>query len=172
MKLITSELEIKNKKNVIKYGLILLVTSLLIFILGTVVKPKIPRFFIGMMLLPFITFTMTWILMIISYQLQIISNSDFSRRFKNTSEIDELGNKNNTVLNVWFFAQILFGLLGHYFYFGWNVNNAKMENNDIFEIILISIIPTFLFIISSYFARLNRIENKLDLLLMEKEEIN
>ena len=109
-------------------------------------------------------------MVLISYQIQIVSHSDFSRRFKNKTEIDEFGNRNDTVLNVWFFSQTLFGFLGHYLYFGNSVNNAKIEGDDIITIFLISISPTILFIISCYFARLNRIENKIDLLLKEKEE--
>jgi hypothetical protein len=180
MKLITSELEIKNKKFVIKYGLILLGVSLLIYImvitLGGLRDLNIPDFFKGMMALPLPVFLISWILMIMSYQIQIISYSDFSRRIKNKdepkAEKDDLTIRNqDAVVFIWFAMQILLGFFGHIFYFGFGSVN-KIDNFDILAIILISILPTILFIISSYFARLNRIENKIDLLLKEKEENN
>jgi hypothetical protein len=173
MKLNSSELEIKNKKFVIKYGLILLGISLLILLIaGTIAGRKngilglnIPNFFKGMIVLPFPVFLSSWILMIISYQIQIISNSDFSRLFK--SKVDAQKNRNDNVVFSWFAIQILFGFFGYFFIFGSNIVKGI---DDFIELFLFSISPTILFIISSYFARLNRIENKIDILLSQKEE--
>jgi hypothetical protein len=181
MKLITSELEIKNKKFIIKYGLILLGISLLILLIaGTIagtkngiLELKIPNFFKGMLALPFPVFLTSWILMLISYQIQIISNSDFSRLtvfFK--GKVDAQTNRIDNVVFSWFAMQILLGFFGHAFYFGVNGSINEKGIDDIIGLFLISISPTILFIISSYFARLNRIENKIDLLLKEKEEEN
>ena len=172
MKINLSELEIKNKKFVIKYGVILLVISLLILLIaGTIAGTKngilglnIPTFFKAMMVLPFPVFLSSWILMIISYQIQIISNSDFSRLFK--SKVGAQKNRNDNVVFVWFGLQILLGFFGYAIFFGSN----RLKGNDFIVLFLISISPTILFIISSYFARLNRIENKIDILLKEKEE--
>ncbi len=179
MKLITSELEIKNKKFVIKYGLILLGVSLLLYLIvgaiGGTMNLNIPDFFKGMIVLPFPVFLISWILMIMSYQIQIISYSDFSRRIKNKdepkAEKDDLTIRNkDSVVFIWFAMQVFLGFFGHIVYFGFGSVN-KIDNFDILAIILLSIFPTILFILSSYFARLNRIENKIDLLLKEKEEV-
>jgi hypothetical protein len=181
MKLITSQIEIKNKKLIIKYGLILLGISLLLWIIifpfagnKGIINLNMPNFFKGMIVFPFPVFLTSWILMIVSYQIQIISNSDFSRRLKSKAEpkaetkIDQLTNRNNNAVFTWFGIQVLFGFLGH----ALTGYGNKLDKFDTPAIFLISISPTVLFIISSYFARLNRIENKIDLLLKEKEENN
>jgi hypothetical protein len=180
MKLITSELEIKNKNIIIKYGIIFFGISLLLVIIavaiGGILNPNIPTFFKGMIALPFPVFLSSWILMIISYQIQIISHSDFSRRFKSKAEpkaetkIEQLTNRNNNAVFTWFGTQVFLGFFGHIFYFGFDSPVNKIDNFDLLAIFLFSISPTILFIISSYFARLNRIENKIDILLKEKEE--
>ena len=127
-----------------------------------------PNFFKGMIVFPLPVFLTSWILMIISYQIQIISNADFSRQLK--SKVDAQTNDN--VVFIWFAMQILLGFFGHVFYFGINGSINEKGIDDIIGLFLFSISPTILFIISSYFARLNRIENKIDLLLKEKEEEN
>lgn len=159
MEISSEEISSRNKKFVVKYGLILLGASILLFIFGVTVKPNIPLFFQRMMGLPFPTFALSWILMIICFQLQIITKYDFLRTFKN-KKVDGLVVTNGDVLKVWFWIQSFLGFFGHFFYFGANESNLKAEGNDGIILILISISPTILFIISSFFARMNRIENK------------
>lgn len=169
MKFNSFELEIKNKKFAIKYGLILLGISLLLFLLGIIIKPNIPNSVKGMMVLPFPVFSISAILMAFSYELQIITKLDLCRNFKNGNGIWKIKEKGN-VFKWWFYIQSLLGFIGHLLFFGGKVSYVKIGGNDMFTILLFTISPTILFIISSYFARLNRIENKIDLLLSQKEE--
>jgi hypothetical protein len=172
MKINLSELEIKNKKFVIKYGVILLVISFLVVPVRLYIIPNtnISWFYWWLLVFPFFVFTSSFILLYICYHLQIVSKYDFTRTFKNNTVNDI--NKNGDVLKTWFWIQIFFGFFGYPIYFGWilrlNTTELKQYEIDLFLLFLIS--PTILFIISSYFARLNRIENKIDILLSQKEE--
>ena len=170
MKLKSSELEIENKKFVIKFGVILCVISFLLVAVRLYIKPNISWFYGGILVFPFFVFASSFILLYICYHLQIVSKYDFTRTFKNNTVNDI--NKNGDVLKTWFWIQTFFGFFGYPIYFGWilslNTTELKQYEMDLFLLFLIS--PTILFIISSYFARLNRIENKIDILLKEKEE--
>jgi hypothetical protein len=170
MKINLSELEIKNKKFVIKYGLILLGISFLLAAVPLYIKPNISWFYEGILLFPCVVFSISSALLCICYNLQIVSKYDFTRTFKNKNVSDI--HTNGDVLKAWFWIQTFFGFFGHPIYFGWRLrfNTTVLEPNEIDLFFLFIISPTILFIISSYFARLNRIENKIDILLKEKEE--
>ena len=169
MKIKSSELEIKNKKFVIKYGLILLVVSLLLLIVGLIAgvnNLNIDPIFKGMIFLPFPVFFLSWFLMIICYNLEIVSKYDFTRTFFNKN-LDDAGVFTGEVIKTWFLGQ---SLLGFFAFTVWLEFQMYESTYQLYECLLFLISPTILFIISSYFARLNRIENKIDLLLSQKEE--